>query len=174
MICQWTSLILCLMVKKANFPRPHTTKAIVHNATLITCSDNQITRSRMFDNQDDACEIICRQKMRFPYFARMKRSFVYSAVTQFDTTNTSNGSTSFDGAGSGVIFGVFSFSCGGLRFVSPGVPLLFSGRVLVFQNTIVASNVTRWLRSETRVWIGNKQARTFLPQYRHMKERGKS
>jgi hypothetical protein len=33
---------------------------------------NQIIRSRVFDNFDDACEIICRQKMRFPYFARMK------------------------------------------------------------------------------------------------------
>jgi hypothetical protein len=30
---------------------------------LITCSDNQITRSRVFDNLGDAREIICRQKM---------------------------------------------------------------------------------------------------------------
>jgi hypothetical protein len=39
---------------------------------------------------------------------------------------------------------------------------------------MVASNVTRWLRSETRLWIGNKQARTFLQQYRHVNEKGKS
>jgi hypothetical protein len=36
---------------------------------------------------------------------------------------------------------------------------------------MVASDVTWWLRSETRVWIGNKQARTFLQQYRHERER---
>jgi hypothetical protein len=34
------------------------------------------------------------------------------------------------------------------------------------QNSLVASNITRWLRSETRVWIGNEQARTFLQQAR--------
>jgi hypothetical protein len=53
---------------------------------------------------------------------------VYSAVTQFDNTNTSNDSAPFDGAGSGVIFGLVSFACGGLRFDSLGVPLLFLGR----------------------------------------------
>jgi hypothetical protein len=149
-------------------------KAIVQNATLITCSVNQITRSRVFDDLDDVCETICRQMMRDPCFARMKRSFVYSAVTQFDTANTSNDSTPFGGAGSGVIFGLVSFACGGLRFDSFGVSFLFSGRGPASLNNMVASNVTRWLRSKTRVWIGNKQARTFPQQYRHMKERGKS
>jgi hypothetical protein len=111
-------------------------------------------------------------------FPCRKRSFVYSAVIQFDTTNTSNDSASFGKAGSEVIFGLLFFACGCFRFDSPGVSLLFSGRGPgcgpAFQNNMVASNVTRWLRSETRVWIGNKQARTFLQQYRHMKERGKS
>jgi hypothetical protein len=37
------------------------------------------------------------------YLQRVKRLFVYSAVTQFDTTNTSNGSALFGGAGSWVI-----------------------------------------------------------------------
>jgi hypothetical protein len=79
-------------------------------------------------------------------YPHTKRSFVYSAVTQFDTTNTSNNSTSFGGAGSGVIFGLVSFACGGLRFDSSGVSLLFSGRGPALQNNMVASNVTRWLR----------------------------
>jgi hypothetical protein len=34
---------------------------------------------------------------------------------------------------------------------------------------MVASNVTRWLRSETWVWIENKQARTFLQPQIHIK-----
>jgi hypothetical protein len=148
-------------------------KAITHHATLITCSNNQITRSRVFDNFDDACEIICRQKMWFPYFARMKRLSDYSVVTLFDTTNTSIDTAPLGGAGSGV-FGLVSFVCGGSWFDSLGMSLLFSGRDPASSNNMVASNVTRWLRSETRVWIGNKQARTFLQQYRHMKERGKS
>jgi hypothetical protein len=44
----------------------------------------------------------------------LKRYFVYSAVTQFDTRNTSSDTTPFGGAGSGV-FGLVSFACG-----SPG------------------------------------------------------
>jgi hypothetical protein len=78
----------------------------------------------------------------------MKRSFLYSAVTLFDTSNTSNDSTSFGGAGSVVIFGLVFFACGGLRFDSPGVSLLFSGRGSAFQNNMVASNVTRLQLSE--------------------------
>jgi hypothetical protein len=66
----------------------------------------------------------------------MKRSFVYSAVTQFDTTNTSNDSAPFVAAGSGVIFGLDSFACGGLRLDSPGVSLLFSGRDPAFSPTV--------------------------------------
>jgi hypothetical protein len=89
--------------------------------------------------------------------------------------NTSKVSSSFRRAGSGVIFGLVSLACGGLRFDSPGVSLLFLGRDPAFQNNAAASkNVTRWLRSETWVWIRNKQARTFLQQYGHMKERGNS
>jgi hypothetical protein len=72
------------------------------------------------------------------------------------------------------VFGLVSFACGGPRFDPLGVSLLFSGRGPASSNNMVASNVTRWLRSEIRVWIGNKQARRFLQQYRHMKERGKS
>jgi hypothetical protein len=52
---------------------------------------------------------------------------------------------------------------------SLGVSLLFSGRGSAFQQNMVASNVTSWLRSETRVWIGNKQARTFLQPQLHRK-----
>jgi hypothetical protein len=103
----------------------------------------------------------------------VKRLFVYSAVTLFDTTNTSIDTAPLGGAESGV-FGLVSFACKGPRFASLGVSLLFSGRDPASSNNMVASNVTRWLRSESRVWIGNKQARTFLQQYRHMKERGKS
>jgi WD40 repeat protein len=57
-------------------------KAITHHATLITCSDNQIPRSRVCDNFDDGCEIICMQKMWFPYFARMKtwRTIIINAT----------------------------------------------------------------------------------------------
>jgi hypothetical protein len=102
-------------------------------------------------------------------FTWMKRSFVYSADTQFDTTNTSKDSAPFDGAGSGVIFGTVSFACGGLRFDSLGVSLLFSRQGPAFQKNMIASNVARWLRSETRVWIGNKQARTFLQPQIHRK-----
>jgi hypothetical protein len=39
--------------------------------------------------------------------------------------------------------------------------------------SLIASNVTRWLLSETHVWIGNRQARKFLLQQRHIKERDK-
>jgi hypothetical protein len=56
----------------------------------------------------------------------MKRSFVYSAVTLFDTTNTSVDTAPIGGAGSGV-FGLVSFACGGSRFESLGVSLLFFG-----------------------------------------------
>jgi hypothetical protein len=84
----------------------------------------------------------------------MKRLFVYSAVTQFDNTNTSSDTAPFGGAGSGV-FGLVSFACGGPRFDSLGVSLLFSGRGPASSNNMVASKVTKWLRSETRVWIGN-------------------
>jgi hypothetical protein len=79
-------------------------------------------------------------------FCWLKRLFVYSADTQFDTRNTSNDSASFGGAGAGVIFGLVSFACGGPRFDSLGVSLLFSGRGPAFQKNMVASNVTRWLR----------------------------
>jgi hypothetical protein len=104
----------------------------------------------------------------------LRCSFVYSAVTQFDTTNTSNDSARFGGAGLGVIFRLISFASGGLRFDTLGVSFLFSGRGPASSNKMEASDITRWLRSETQVWIGNKQATTFLQQYRHMKERGKS
>jgi hypothetical protein len=106
-------------------------------------------------------------------FCRLKRLFVCSAVTKFYTTNTSSDTAPIGGAGSGV-FGLVSFACGGPRFDSLGVSLLFSRGGPASSNNMVASNVTRWLRAETRVWIGNKQARTFLQLYRHMKERGKS
>jgi hypothetical protein len=99
----------------------------------------------------------------------LKRSFVYSEVTQFDATNTSNDSASFGWAESEVIFGLVSFACGGLRFDSPGVSLLFSGRGPAFQKNMAASNATRWLRSEIRVWIGNKQAITILQPQIHRK-----
>jgi hypothetical protein len=72
------------------------------------------------------------------------------------------------------LFGLVYFPIEGLRSDSLGVSLLFSGRDPASGNNIVASDVTRWLRSETRVWIGIKQAKTFLQQYRHIKERGKS
>jgi hypothetical protein len=62
-------------------------------------------------------------RVRFP---GLKRSFVYSAVTLFDTTNTSIDTTPLGGAGSGV-FGLISFARGGPRFESLGVSLLFSG-----------------------------------------------
>jgi hypothetical protein len=64
-----------------------------------------------------------------------------------------------------MIFGLVSFACGGLRFDSPVVSDPAS------QENMAASNVTRWFRSETRVWIGNKQARTFLQPQMHRKER---
>jgi hypothetical protein len=60
-------------------------------------------------------------------FTWMKRLFVYSAVTLFDTTNTSIETVSFGGAGSGV-FGLVSFDCRCPRSDSLGVSLLFSGR----------------------------------------------
>jgi hypothetical protein len=78
----------------------------------------------------------------------LKRYFVYSAVTQFDTRNTSSDTTPFGGAGSGVfglvsfacgspgstpsvcpgsgVFGLASFACGSPRFDSLGVPGLVS------------------------------------------------
>jgi hypothetical protein len=37
---------------------------------------------------------------------------------------------------------------------------------------MVASNVTTWLRSETQVWIGNKQTRTFLHQKKKVRTEG--
>jgi hypothetical protein len=97
-----------------------------------------------------------KQNLEMAFFHE-KRSFVYSAVTLFDTTNTSIDTAPLGGAGSGV-FGLVSFARGGPRFESLGVSLLFSGRGPASSNNMVASNVTRWLRSETRVWIGNKQA----------------
>jgi hypothetical protein len=103
-----------------------------------------------------------------------ERSFIYSAVTQFDTVNTSKDSVLVSRAGKGVIFGLVSFECGGNRFDSLGASLLFSGQNSAIQKNMVASIFTRGLRSETRVWIGIKQARTFLQQCRHMKVRGKS
>jgi hypothetical protein len=39
--------------------------------TLVTCWVHQVSRSRVFDNLDDACEILS-QKMQIPCFARMK------------------------------------------------------------------------------------------------------
>jgi hypothetical protein len=87
-----------------------------------------------------------------------RRLYASQLVTQFDPTNTSNNPTFFGGAGSAVVFGLVSYACGGLRFDSPGVSLLFSGRGPAFQKNMVASNVTRCLRFETLVWIGNKQA----------------
>jgi hypothetical protein len=99
----------------------------------------------------------------------LKRSFVYRSVTQFDTTNTSDDSAPFDEAESGVISGLVSFTGGGFRFDTPGVSLLLSGRGLAFQKNMVASNVTRWLRFETRVCIGNKQVRAFLQPQIHRK-----
>jgi hypothetical protein len=54
----------------------------------------------------------------------MKRLFVYSAVTQFDTTNTSSDTAPIGGAVSGV-FGLASFACGSPRFDSLGASLLF-------------------------------------------------
>jgi hypothetical protein len=86
----------------------------------------------------------------------MKRSFVYSAVTQFDTTNTSNDSAPIGGAGSGVIFGLASFACGGLRFDSLCVSISFPGRDPASSNNIVASNVTRLVVSNvTRLVVSN-------------------
>jgi hypothetical protein len=58
----------------------------------------------------------------------MKRSFVSSAVTLFDTTSTSIDTAPLGGAGSGV-FGLVSFARGGPRFESLGVSLLFSVRI---------------------------------------------
>jgi hypothetical protein len=84
-------------------------------------------------------------------------------MTQIHTVGRSRG-----------LLGLVTSAIGGLRFDSLGVSLLFSGRDPASGNNMVASVVTMWLRSETRVWIGNKQTRTFLQQYRHIKERGKS
>jgi hypothetical protein len=61
----------------------------------------------------------------------MKRLFVYSAVTLFDTTNTSIDTHDLGGAGSGV-FGLVSFACEGPRFESLCVSLLLSGRDPVY------------------------------------------
>jgi hypothetical protein len=49
----------------------------------------------------------------------MKRYFLYSAVTQFDTTNSQRNPTTFGGAGQGVISGFVSSACAGLRFGTP-------------------------------------------------------
>jgi hypothetical protein len=51
----------------------------------------------------------------------------------------------------------------------PRCVLLFSGRDSASSNNMVTSNETRWLRSETRVWIGNNQTRTFLQPQIHRK-----
>jgi hypothetical protein len=98
------------------------------------------------------CSLIFAKRL-----GRVKRLFVYSAVTLFDTTNTSIDTAPRGGAGSGE-FGSVSSACGGPRFDSLGVSLLLSRRNPASSNNIEASNVTRWLRSETRIWIGNKQA----------------
>jgi hypothetical protein len=113
------------------------------------------------------------ERSAYSHFTVVKRLFVYNAVTQFDTTNTSIDAAPFGGAGSGV-FGSVSFACGGLRFDSLGVSLLFSGRDPSSSNNMVASLATRWLRSEIRdPGLDREQARTFQ-QYRRMEERGKS
>jgi hypothetical protein len=56
----------------------------------------------------------------------MKRLFVYSAVTQFDTRNTSSDTSPFGGAGSEV-FGLVSFACGGPGPTPSVCPYYFQG-----------------------------------------------
>jgi hypothetical protein len=60
-------------------------------------------------------------------FTWMKRSFVCSAVTQFDTTNASKDSDPLDEARTGVILGLVSFASGGLRWTSSVCPYYFQG-----------------------------------------------
>jgi hypothetical protein len=90
----------------------------------------------------DATSILLVSSKRHRYRG-VNRLFVYSAVTLFDTTNTSIDTNSFGGAGSGVL-GLVSFACGGPQFDSLGVSLLFLGRGPASSNNMVASNVTRY------------------------------
>jgi hypothetical protein len=78
-------------------------------------------------------------RMYHMHLVTLKRLFVYSAVTLFDTTNTSIDTAPLGGAGSGV-FGSASFACEGPRFDFLGVSLLFSGRDPASSVNMVASN----------------------------------
>jgi hypothetical protein len=64
-------------------------------------------------------------------------------------------------------------ACGESWVDASRVPYYFEGRVPRGQKCLVASNVTRWLRSETP-GLDREQTRTFSPTNKDIKERGKS
>jgi hypothetical protein len=69
----------------------HAQRRPCHSLGLMICSEIQILQSH-----------INSKKYHLISFTTMKRYFVYSAVTQFDTTNTSNDSFPYGGAESWV------------------------------------------------------------------------
>jgi hypothetical protein len=86
--------------------------------------------------------------------AKRKRYFVYSAVIQFDTRNTSSDTAPFNGPGSGGCSDWFPSHAEVLGSTPSVCPCYSQGGA---SKPRVIKNVTRWIRSETRVWIGNKQ-----------------